>query len=323
MGVDAITQPMPPLVWICQSLRIAAGAPTLLSGYGYSGKSIAAQTQALAVASGRSLWGKFAMSPGRALHLDYEQGKRITFDRYQRLMHAQGIEPEEVQGSLEVGVLPSVGLSLDSLKRLGEGRTLIVIDSWKASHPGVDENSSDVRKTLDHMTTASEVTGCAFEMIHHNRKPQKDAAGGQKMSIRGSSGFFDGCQTVYIFDGIETGRVRVTLEKDRIGGQNVDAFEITIRDDDDGGLLVSYQSAQIVEAVAPARNYIQTVAVVRAMVAADPGISSSKLAETAGKNKSTVLAAVNSLIAEGVIVRTGSGPTTKLYIKGAQPSAPF
>jgi AAA domain len=320
---EAIVTRLPPVRWLCQSIRLAAGAPTLVAGYGYSGKSVAMQSLCLAVATGRELWGRFVTRQGRVLHLDYEQGRRITFDRYQRMMVAEGIGEEEIRGTLSVGVLPSCGLTGETLKRLGEGRSLVVVDSWRAAHPGIDENSSDVRKTLDSMTTASEVTGCLFAVLHHTRKPQKDSQGGAKMAIRGSSGFYDGCQTIYLFDGETVGRPIVTLEKDRIGGQSLEPFALTVRDTDEGGLEVRHASEEGSRKKAPAEAFSETLALLVQLVKRRPGMSASEMAEITGKAKSHVLAAVQSLTNAGDLVKQGNGPSTRYYTKDNVPNAPF
>ena len=159
ISAEAIFEPLPPVEWLCEPLKIAAGAPTLFAGYGYSGKSIALQSLALSVASGLPLWQKWPVRRGRTLHLDYEQGRRITLERYQRMVLAEGMDPRFLESSLEVGVLPSVSLTADLLLRLGDGRSLVLVESWRAAHPAADENSSEVRQTLDRMGVASERTG--------------------------------------------------------------------------------------------------------------------------------------------------------------------
>ena len=246
VGAAKLFTPLPPVDWLCQTLRIAPGAPTLFAGYGYSGKSVALQSLALSVASGTALWGSKAVKRGRVLHLDYEQGLRITARRYQRLAYAEGIDSRSLDGSLECGILPSSRLSLDALCWMGDGRAAVVVDSWRAAHPGVDENSSEVRVTLDVMGSASEKTGCTFLTLHHARKNPPDSKGDGKFSIRGSSGFFDGSQTVYIFDGEEIGAPVVIQIKDRIEGEKMDPFVLRIEDRDaKEGLSVRSSSIEV------------------------------------------------------------------------------
>ena len=319
VGADKLFAPLPPVDWLCQTLRIAPGAPTLFAGYGYSGKSVALQSLALSVASGTALWGSRACKRGRVLHLDYEQGLRVTAGRYQRLAHHEAIDASSVVGWLECGVLPSAGVHRDSLSWMGEGRTLVIIDSWRAAHAEVDENSSEVRKTLDAMGMASEKTGCTFATLSHARKPQKESPGGDKMSIRGSSGFFDGCQTVYLFDGEEVGAPVVSLKKDRIQGASVDPFVLRI-EDTDGGAGLSVR-AHTIEAPPAKDTFEETSAAVLRFVIDNPGVAGVEvLAERLQRRVATVRAIIQSAEAEGVILRVkapGKGNGVRLFHSSA------
>lgn len=328
VGADRLFAPLPPVDWLCQSLRIAPGAPTLFAGYGYSGKSVALQSLALSVASGSSLWGARACKLGKVLHLDYEQGHRITAGRYQRLAYADGIDPSRLVGWLECGILPSAQLHRDVLSWMGEGRALVIVDSWRAAHADVDENSSDVRKTLDAMGSASEKTGCTFATLSHARKPMKDSVGGGKMSIRGSSGFFDGCQTVYLFDGTDVGAPVVSLEKDRIQGASIEPFVLAIEDTDgDLGLSVRVRS---IEAPKAPDCFEETSRKILRFIIDNPGVAGVEvLAERLQKRPATVRAVIQSLEADGTILRIradGKGNGVRIFHHDANPdndAAPF
>ena len=301
IGARELGEPLPVVRWLCQSLRIAPGAPTLFSGYGYSGKSVALQSLALSVASGAPLWGGRACARGRVLHLDYEQGRRITADRYQRMAFDLGVELGSLEGWLEAGILPSVPLTSDILCRAGENRTLVEVDSWRAAHPSIDENSSEVRRTLDAMGAASEKTGCTFATLSHSRKPPKDGESG-KMSIRGSSGFYDGCQTVYLFDGTVVGAPTVKLEKDRIGGIALEPFVLRIEDTHGGQGLSVRAEAIVVHAEASLEEQMAKVAMY--LLERPEGVAGVELlAEKVGYGDKRTRALVDSLEASGTIAR--------------------
>ena len=325
VGAERLFAPLPPVDWLCQSLYIAPGAPTLFCGYGYSGKSVALQSLALSVASGTALWGVRAVKRGKVLHLDYEQGIRITAGRYQRLAHHESIDGGSLVGWLECGVLPSAPLHADALSWMGEGRSAVVIDSWRGSHPSIDENSSEVRKTLDAMGMASEKTGCVFLTLHHARKTQKDMPSGGKMSIRGSGGFYDGSQTVYIFDGEEVGAPIVSNEKERISGATIEPFVLRIEDTDGGaGLSVRARAIEAPPEKSGVEKFEELCCAVLAGVSERPGISASALAEVLEKRKQSVLAAVQSMVAGSQLVQHGTGQSSRLYKPDAAPEeTPF
>lgn len=304
LGPDEIFAPLSPIKLIVPKLFIAPGAPTMIAGYGYSGKSVVVQSLALAVASGRHLWGEHAVMRGPVCHLDYEQGQRLTRDRYQRLAKHMGIDPRELDGYLDVSCLPSVHLaseaSVDVLCRLGENRAMCIIDSWRAAHPKVDENSSDVRPTLDRMGVASEKTGCAYVPLHHARKPEKGTAVG-KFEIRGSSGFFDGCQTIYVLDGTVIGAPVVHLMKERMTGAKVEPFRLLIEDVERGGLSVRVDPSGTREA----HRDLATEAL--GVVLNFPGATTESLRRELKCKKATLVAALSSLLGAGQLRRDEKG----------------
>jgi len=134
------------------------------------------------------------------------------------------------------------------LARLGENRDVVLIDSFRACAPTIDENSSEVRIVLDAAGHAAEKTGCVFIFIVHARKPSENQTGGKKMSFRGSSAFFDGSGSAFIFTGEKNKPSLVDHERCRIRGRTEDPFHIRIEDIPGPrglyqGLRVSHESA--------------------------------------------------------------------------------
>lgn len=234
LGWGELSTALPNVPWLCKELSIAPGAPTLVAGYGFSGKTVSLQSLALSIASGQQGWGRFDMGCGPVLHVDYEQGRHLTQLRYQRLAIAMGIWQEELAGKLDLLTLPPTYLDadgeLDRLSQLCEGKRLCIIDSLKAAFPSADENSSDVRKHLDGLTRVSEATGCVFMVIHHARKPSKDHTGMAAMAVRGSGAIFDACGGVFIFGGEKGKPTTVVHDKARISGRTADDFALEVTD---------------------------------------------------------------------------------------------
>lgn len=251
LSVADIFAPLPPVPWLCQALDMAPGAPLLVAGYGFSGKTVSAQDLALAVATGSPAWGRFPVRAGRVLHVDYEQGAHLTRSRYQRLAAARGVDPRSLEGRLVLAPMPGWyldGDAGDELARLAEGFDLVVVDSFRAACPHTDENSSDARVPLDHLTRISEDTGATWVVIHHARKPSQNATGGARMSVRGSGALFDACGSVLVFAAEKGEPVAVEHEKARISGRPHPAFQLWIEDvevdgNPTGGLRVSAMSS--------------------------------------------------------------------------------
>lgn len=234
VGAAALSEALAPIAWVCEGLRIAPGPITLVAGYGYSAKTIALQAMALAIAAGTLVWGIHSAQQGGVIHIDYEQGRRLTQERYQRLALGMNVDLAELGEALQVACLPDLYLDgegvMAQLRDLLAGKRLAIIDSMRAAFPALDENSSEARRWLDMLTRVSEETGCAIIVIHHARKAQKDAVGGSSQSIRGSGAIFDACQGVFVFGARKGEPVKVEHVKERLGGRNVEDFYLEVED---------------------------------------------------------------------------------------------
>lgn len=253
LDAAGIFAPLEPIAYVIQAIDLCPGAPGMWAGFGFSGKTVAAQAAALAIAAGLGkVWGAFNAPQGKAVHIDWEQGPRLTRERYQRLGAAMMIGPSDIGDRLSLVSMPSRYLDEPAaeaeLCKLADGVQLVIVDSLRAAAPSLDENSSDVRRVLDTLGRVSSRTGAAFLVIHHARKPNQQQAGGTKMAIRGSGALFDACGSVLVFEAEKGQPTRVSHEKARASGVLTDDFTLTIADVPDGsnpraGLVVTAEAA--------------------------------------------------------------------------------
>lgn len=264
LGVAQLSEALPPIPWVCESLGLAPGAVSLFAGYGYSGKTMALQSLGLSVAAGKSVWGVWRARQGRFVHLDYEQGRRLTQERYQRLARGMGFELAELEPDcMRVGVMPRAYLdeegAIEDLVRIVDGATFVLVDSLRAAFPRADENSSEVRTYLDVLTRVSERTQACISVIHHARKPSPQNGGTATHSIRGSGALFDACQSVYVLAGEKNQPTTIHHEKDRVRGVTLEDFGLS-REDVPGesgtkhGLRVVHLETQQLADVASSRE---------------------------------------------------------------------
>lgn len=235
LGVGALAEALPPVPWVCEPLGLAPGAVSLVAGYGYSRKTMALQSLGLSIAAGMPAWGVWRVRSGPFVHLDYEQGRRLTQERYQRLARGMGFDIRDLsEGALCVACMPRAYLDerdvFDELVQVVGDATFVLTDSLRAAFPHADENSSEVRAHLDLLSRVSERTGATVAVIHHARKPNAANGGGMTHAIRGSSSLFDACQSVYVFEGEKDSPTRVHHQKDRIRGMTLDEFGLTSED---------------------------------------------------------------------------------------------
>lgn len=289
----AIAVPIPSVPCLVPEIGLVAGggATHMVAGYGYSGKTLSLQAMALSLAAGRPVWGAYAGQRSRVVHVDFEQGDRLTRRRYQRLAAAMGVELPSLGDALGLAVMPQLSLTRDHFvqwRDLMAGRDLCIIDSLRAAAGGQDENSSEIRGCLDMLGELSEATQCRPALIHHSRKPQRDDPGG-RFAIRGSSAIYDACDCVYLFGATKGEPVSVEQAKARTQGDSIPDFALSIADVEiDGdlraGLRVQVHGHELVDERRVAKTHAAQAAQarrdadsVREAITGRPGITAGEL----------------------------------------------
>ena len=303
-----LAEPLPELEYLVREIGLVAGggAPHLIAGFGFSGKTVAAQSLALSLASGSRIWGAYGGQRRRVLHVDMEQGERLTRRRYQRIALALGIDLPELGDDISVVVMPSLTLKPEHAiewRDLMAGRDLVIIDSFRAATGGQDENSSEIRSGLDMLGQLSEYTKCRAMPIHHARKQGPDDPGG-KYAIRGSGAIFDGADGVYMFTANKGEPVKVEHVKARSHGEPVEDFAIVVSDveqdgDPKAGLRVQVHGVELVQekrdasaAAARKARSARDSATIRACLTKRPGAAYMELRGLAGLSGDRLGAAI-------------------------------
>lgn len=331
----AVAAPLAPVKWTLEGLGISPGAVTIIGGAGGGGKTMALQALLIAVAAGRRVWGHFPVEQGRVIHIDYEQGDRITRERYQRIANAMGVDLLSLpHDSFGLATLPRFTMKADmatedTIVRVCSGARVAVIDAFRGAFPDARENDSDVRKHLDMLQHASERTGCTMIVIAHSRKMSEDKD--VRSSLRGSSALFDSAQTVYMLDGESGKPTRVHNTKDRvIGGKDGklrETFGIEIKDvisvhgERRWGLSVDYLSTPDVQAAyleSESNNVIDFAAnvdrlntfaarIIAILQTMPGGITLGEIVTYTSAPTQTAKSVVTSMVRDGKIRQEGTG----------------
>lgn len=330
LGASEIFAQLPPIPWVIRGLDMCPGAPSLFAGYGYSGKSVVLQSMVLQIAAGLPVWGSYTAQQGSCIHFDYEQGEHLTRLRYQRLAWALDIAPQDLGDRLNLLCFPPFYLdepeSFATLEKLCTGKTVAIFDSFRAACRSTDENSSEARVPLDMLGRVSERTGCAMAVIHHARKPSKDASLGARDAIRGSSALYDACASVFVLEG-EPDQPDRTMHhvKARVSGRVQDPMCLRIEDAGDpgadgaaAGLMVTVSKAptadERIKTAIRARHDRLRNEILDLFTNDEPrrgGIES--LAHAVNRKKPDVASVVNVLLDEGILEKTGTSNATAGY----------
>jgi hypothetical protein len=311
-----------PIPWVCEALRMAPGLPVLIAGYGYAGKTISMQSVALSVAAGRDVWGLYGNNSGPVGHIDWEQGKRTTVGRYQRLAHDAGINLRALRQNnhLRISIFPTSYLSTkniyDPLCRFNEGLKLCLYDSLTAALPGVDENDSRVGEYMYLLGRVSEATGSVQVTIHHSRKPQDGDEGDPRRAIRGSTALYNGSSTVFVLIGKKNQPVRWCCEKDRHSGNPTQDFFTRVEDTHNGnGVRIVHLEAEQVSGANEARARAELCETIYQGIMRFPGMNASSLASALRKRQSDVRMAITILEQRGAVANRGSSAKPSYFAK--------
>lgn len=314
-----MTTPLPAKLWVSKQLWIGPGRPTMMSGYGYSGKSVAIQSMAVSVSSGLPIWGQYRVqNPGPVLHIDHEQGREDTIRRYQRIGRAMGVDPAEVEANLRVTCLPrhfrlSNPDAEDVLEDACDGVRLCMIDSLTNSTPGLDQIGIEIGHAVAKLMAVSDRTGCSFVLIHHDAKGGKERD--PKERAKGNGAIFANCGTVFQL----TGKVQddgstitevINVKVGAGGDKPLSPFCLKIDDvlSDDGQERWGLECQQMaLEQVDPpkAPNMVRADNASRIAQALrlDPGMSGRELAEALKIRRQTIGATLDYMLREGIVTK--------------------
>jgi len=335
MSAAQIFAALPPYPWLVQGLHIAPGRITLLNGDADVGKTVVAQSLALAVASGQPVWGIYGVQrKGKVLHLNGEIGTYIARERYQRLARGHGIDPAAIADTLVLSNYPAARLDDADfearLLQVVEGCQLVIVDSLRAFSGGLSEKDKEIGVALLMLARVSDKTGATIIVLHHNRKPSKDDSGRQRDAISGTTAILGGSECAYImFKDDKNGPIRVSHERSPIGVK-MDDFGLAIEDVSNGsdrrwGLWVRHleaeQLAELVERAAEAKargEGERASAAILEALRAHAGVyrgSKEGLRKTCRVGQEPFTRALDEMIADGRVRKGGTYHHPEWYLQ--------
>lgn len=157
--------------YLCKDLGIRDGRPSLWTADARCGKSTLAASVALAVASGRKLWGKLSVVQGDVCYVageDMEGIGRI----WKRLALDQKITIPDALHITNQLRLAGPNCDEGKLRAVLEAHKLVIFDTLRSlsREAGIEENDPRFADGLYLLDRVSEGTGCCCVVLHHNNK---------------------------------------------------------------------------------------------------------------------------------------------------------
>jgi hypothetical protein len=175
--------------WLVQDLW-ADQACGFVGGKPKGGKSWLSVYIAICVASGKPVFGRYAVAQGRVVLFNAEDKPGRTKARIQMMCRALDVDVS----TLDLHIISAHGLRLDHPEDVEKLRgtvkalrpTLVVLDPLRRLHSGDEDKAGDMDPLLDALRLMQREYACSVMVVHHVKKMDGDANG---QALRGSSVF--------------------------------------------------------------------------------------------------------------------------------------
>lgn len=308
VAVEDLFAELGPEPWVCEGLALQPGNPLMLAGHSGTGKSWITSDLCLAVASGQN-FGPFKVRQGRARWIHLEGSSRDLKGRFQKLARARQLGPEELRGQLLLSSHPRFNFQDRALERQLVSEctdcSMAVIDTFAVAAAGMNENDSAIRQPLDMLARVSELTGCAFVVIHHHRKDPQDprVIVDPEMQQRGSSALNNAISVGWATRKLPRGdelffHTRLVMGKTWYGKREdliCGAFHSSFVP---GGVDLYVRTVTEKDDAPPADDHAHLDQEILDAIEARPGVTLSALSELLGKRRPDVARRVRALEAE-------------------------
>jgi len=190
-AAEVAERPPDETAWLIEGLW-GAGAVGVIGGAPKACKTWLALEMAVAVASGRSCLGRYAVPvQGPSIVYAAEDAPPSVRERLSHLAEARGAD----FAVLDVGLIVEPSLRLDRSQDVARLRTtlerrrprLLVLDPYVRLQSADENNATEVSAILSTLRELSRTFACAIALVHHARKGTGDDPG---QALRGSSDFY-------------------------------------------------------------------------------------------------------------------------------------
>ena len=219
---------------------------TMLSSEPYTGKTMLTLAIALALDSGRPLFGHHQVRERkRILYLGQDATSWDYAEQSRKLIAGYSLTPEEID-NLETDLILNTGMDLlepKSLKSIQDWHTVsnfnvIILDTLASMHSGDENSTRDMSVICAILKSLRDSLKCAVIFTHHTAKPSQGVARSANYSARGSS-VIAGSIDFHLHlrrDG-SSERIHINMAKGRgSGGMNRSSFFDIVEDLTPGGV---------------------------------------------------------------------------------------
>jgi hypothetical protein len=269
------------------------------------GKSWTVLELVYALSTGSPFLGRFAVKqPRRVMYIQEEDSLQRVLRRLKKLLKGDPSREPPSDEYLRWSIRS--GFKLDSqewLNRLQDElraypAEVVVLDVFNMLH-GMEENKqADMTSLLQTMMTFNRIFGCAFIVVHHNRKPQagNEARGNQMIRGSGVLAGWGEC-SLYLRRSKEKNTIIVTPESKDC--PEMDDFTVTIQDTDNGGVVLELGDVEPIASMT--KGDAEAIDAVRTITKRGIGATVQTVAGQLGKDRTTIQRRLTKLVEAGYL----------------------
>ena len=269
------------------------------------GKSWVVLELAYALSTGTAFLGRFSIKqPRRVVYVQEEDSLQRVLRRLKKIIKgdpSRGTPSDDYWlWSIRVGFKLDSLLWMEKLRQeiIAHKAEVVILDVFNRLHSSDDSKQQEMTTILNNLTLLTNDYGCAFIIVHHNRKTQQgnEARGNQMMRGSGVLAGWSEC-SLYLRKSTKIHTFIVTPEsKD---APEIDDFTVTLTDLDNGGVILN------VGVVSPQErtNKLDGDIVKAAEKITKEGLDATiqRIADLLGKERTTVGKRMKGLVEEGLL----------------------
>lgn len=284
------------------------------------GKSWTVLELVYALSTGSPFLGRFSVKqPRRVMYIQEEDSLQRVLRRFKRLIQGDPtrVNPSDdyLRWSIRVGFkiddVAWINRLIEDLERYAP--EVVVMDVFNMLHNLEENKQSDMTRLLQTLMQLNRRFGCAFIIVHHNRKPQPGSEARPNQMIRGSGVLAGwGECSLYLRRSKEKDTIIVTPEsKD---APEMEDFTIKLCDQDNGGITLEMGEVEKIETLS--KGDVAVLEAVQAITNRGIGATTRLISEAVGRDRSTTQARLTRLVDSGYLTATAISDTptaTKIY----------
>lgn len=310
--------------WLVRDL-FTAGSSGWVGAEPKVGKSWTVLELVYALSTATPFLGRFEVPrPRRVIYIQEEDSVQRVLRRFKKILRGTPgrVPPEDEYLRWSV----RVGFKLDNPQWIVNLRAeleyypadVVVLDVFNRLHLRNENDQAEMTALLDVLVEMTRVYGCAFIVVHHNKKAQAGLETRPNQMLRGS-GVLAGWSecSLYLRKGKQKGAFIVVPEsKD---APELDEFAVTLVDTDNGGVVLQIGEVAIADRLADTQAKI--VKAIDAINKDGLDATTMRIADKVGLDRSTVSRYLKDLVDSGIVdddeVRFGKN-VAKIYFRPSQ-----